>query len=63
LENEEMWASKAIDDWDPTFMKIFEGDDIIPSPKPPQPELTIEKEVENLQKPIEYDSAGRRVTP
>ena len=54
---------KDTNDWDPTFMKIFDGADVIPSPKPPHPELTIEKEVEKLQKPIEYDSAGRRITP
>ena len=54
---------KDTDDWDPTFMKIFDGADVIPSPKPPHQELTIEKEVEKLQKSIEYDSAGRRITP
>ena len=52
--------AKAIDsndgmfpkDWDPTLMKIYEGEDVIPSAPPPQAE-----------KPIEYDSAGRRITP
>ena len=63
-------------DWDPSFNieldkeieKLFEGDDVINSPAPPPPEpnlgvQTIEQEVESLQKPIEYDSAGRRMTP
>jgi hypothetical protein len=48
---------------DPTFMKLLDDNDIIPTPKPPHQELTIEKEVEKLQKTIEYDSAGRRITP
>lgn len=48
--------------------KLFEGDDVInsPAPPPPEPKLgvqTIEQEVEDLQKPVEYDSAGRRMTP
>lgn len=55
--------AKAIDDndrqWDPSFLKIMEGEDTIPTPPPP----TIEQEVEALQKPVEYDSAGRRITP
>ena len=63
-------------EWDPSFNieldkeieKLFEGDDVIASPAPPpEPTLgvkTIEQEVEDLQnKPVEYDSAGRRITP
>lgn len=46
---------------------FLEGDDYIATPPPPpEPELgvkTIEQEVEELQKTIEYDSAGRRMTP
>lgn len=46
---------------------FLEGDDYIATPPPPpDPELgvkTIEQEVEELQKTIEYDSAGRRITP
>lgn len=63
--------AKAIDknngNWDPSFskaldpevLKLFEGDDVVPTPPSP----TIEQEIEELQKPIEYDSAGRRITP
>lgn len=50
--------------------KLFDGDDVIKTPAPPPPDQsigikTIEQEVEELQpiKPIEYDSAGRRMTP
>jgi hypothetical protein len=59
--------------WDPSLEldkeieKLFEGDDVIASPAPPpEPTLgvkTIEQEVEDLQKPVEFDSAGRRITP
>ena len=65
LEAEKAWeAEKEVPEW-------VSGDDIIPSPKPP----TIAEEVEDLQKsmvtintiddtkPIEFDSAGRRITP
>ena len=53
---------------DKEIEKLFEGEDVIASPAPPpEPTLgvkTIEQEVEDLQKkPIEYDSAGRRITP
>lgn len=53
---------------DKEIEKLFEGDDVINSPAPPPPELnlgvqTIEQEVDSLQKPVEYDSAGRRITP
>ena len=55
---------------DKEIEKLFEGDDVIASPAPPTPEpnlgvKTIEQEVEDLQnhKPVEYDSAGRRMTP
>lgn len=57
----------AFDEPEPNF-DFLKGDDIIasPPPPPPQPEKTIVQEVEELQtpkKPIEYDSAGRRMTP
>lgn len=53
---------------DKEIEKLFKGDDVIASPAPPpEPTLgvkTIEQEVEDLQqKPVEYDSAGRRITP
>ena len=65
---------KVKQEWDPIFdkaldkdiEKLFSGDDIIKTPAPPPPETaeqTIEEEVESLQKPVEYDSAGRRITP
>ena len=61
--------------WDPSLEldkeieRLFEGDDVIASPAPPQPDQpigvkTIEQEIDDLQKkPVEYDSAGRRITP
>lgn len=65
-------------DWDPSLykglddpdvndeiIKLFEGDDIIKSPAPPpkvEPK-TIVEEVDEIQQIIEYDSAGRRITP
>ena len=57
---------EAYDDPNQGF-EFLKGDDYIATPPPPpEPSLgikTIEQEVEELQKPIEYDSAGRRMTP
>ena len=70
-ENREWDPSFNIDtskEPDKEIEKLFEGDDVIASPAPPPPEpnlgiKTIEQEVEDLQKPVEFDSAGRRITP
>ena len=66
-EKREWDPSLNIDTLDEDIIKLFEGEDVIASPAPPpEPTLgvkTIEQEVEDLQKPVEFDSAGRRITP
>lgn len=56
----------AFDDPNQGF-DFLKGDDYIATPPPPPEDKvgikTIEQEVEELQKPIEYDSVGRRITP
>lgn len=62
---DQAWDDPDVND---EIRKLFEGDDVIQSPAPPPPEpsvgiKSIEQEVQDLQKPVEYDSAGRRITP
>jgi len=68
---------KPTKEWHESFYKepepnfdFLKGDDVIKTPPPPAPEpsigiKTIEQEVEELQpvKGVDYDSAGRRITP
>jgi hypothetical protein len=65
LSSEQLWD--AYEEEPKQNFDFLEGDDYIATPAPPpEPELgikSIEQEVEDLQKTIEYDSAGRRMTP
>jgi hypothetical protein len=69
LKMEPLFEKSLDDDYDDPNQgfDFLKGDDYIATPPPPpEPGLgikTIEQEVEELQKPMEYDSAGRRMTP